>query len=114
LEKPSRTFIIRKEPKKHGKQKWIEGPLGNYAKIVIIDDVTTTGKSILDSINIIERYTDCEIVKIISLVDRMEGAREALRKEGYDLYSIFNRSDLLNDEKEFKNDGSFKEITITN
>ena len=92
---PIKTFIIRKQPKEHGKQKWIEGPLSNTAKIAIIDDVTTTGRSLLQSIEIIKETTDCEIVKVITLVDRLEGGREALKQKGYDLVSIFTRKDLL-------------------
>lgn len=95
--KPLKTFIVRKEPKKHGKQKWIEGPLSKDAKVVVIDDVTTTGKSILDSIQKIKESTDCKILKVISLVDRSEGARETLKNEGYDLVSLFDRKDLLGD-----------------
>lgn len=93
--RPLKTFIVRKEPKKHGKQKWIEGPLSKDAKVVVIDDVTTTGKSVLDSIQKIKESTDCKILKVISLVDRSEGARETLKNEGYDLVSIFERKDLL-------------------
>jgi orotate phosphoribosyltransferase len=96
--RPLKTFIVRKEPKKHGKQKWIEGPLSKDAKVVVIDDVTTTGKSILDSIQKIKESTDCKILKVISLVDRSEGARETLKNEGYDLVSIFDRKDLLGDQ----------------
>jgi len=94
---PIKTFIIRKEPKKHGKQKWIEGPLLNASKIAVIDDVTTTGKSLLTSIEIIKEAIDCEIVKVISLVDRSEGAKEILKNEGCELISVFNRKDLLGD-----------------
>lgn len=91
---PVRTFIVRKEPKKHGKKKWIEGPLLDNDRIAIIDDVTTTGASILQAIKIIKENTNCEIVKVITLVDRLEGAKENLSKEGYELISIFNRHDL--------------------
>jgi len=94
---PIKTFIIRKKPKKHGKQKWIEGPLLNASKIAVIDDVTTTGKSLLQSIEIIKEAVDCEIVKVISLVDRSEGAKEILKNEGCELISIFDRRDILGD-----------------
>jgi len=90
------TFIIRKEPKKHGKQKWIEGPLKPNSKVVIIDDVTTTGDSILKSIDVIENHTDCQIVKIISLIDRLEGAKEAVKEKGHILEAIFTKYDILN------------------
>lgn len=93
--KPIRTFIVRKEPKQHGKHKWIEGPIHNDDKIVVIDDVTTSGSSLLKAINIIKEQTNCEIIKTITLVDRLQNGKENLRKEGYDLVSIFNRDDLF-------------------
>lgn len=92
---PINAFIVRKEAKKHGKEKWIEGQLPKNARVVVIDDVTTTGTSLLQAIETIkEEMSDCKIVKVISLVDRLEGARENLKKEGYNLISIFNREDL--------------------
>lgn len=95
---PVRTFIVRKEPKKHGKKKWIEGPLHDNDRIAIIDDVTTTGSSIMQAIKIIKENTNCEIVKVITLVDRLEGAAEYLSEHGYELISVFNRHDLLQDD----------------
>ena len=108
------TFIIRKEPKKHGKQKWIEGPLKPNSKVVIIDDVTTTGESILNSIKVIKENTNCQIVKIISLVDRLEGASEKLKEEGYVLESIFTRRDLLNQSETVGNNEPTRTITALN
>lgn len=94
--KPMSAFIIRKEPKKHGKQKLIEGPLKENAKVVIIDDVTTTGGSLLDGIKTIEELPiSCTIVKVITLVDRMEGGTDLIKNHGYDLDAIFTKQDLL-------------------
>jgi orotate phosphoribosyltransferase len=94
--KPVDSFIIRKESKGHGKKKRIEGPLKDGAKVVIVDDVSTTGGSILQSIDVIEQSTNCEIVKVVSLVDRLEGAGKSLAERGYDLCSIFDRNDIIN------------------
>ena len=94
-EKPIRTFIVRKEPKEHGKQKWIEGPIRDYDKIAVIDDVTTSGASLLKAINIIKKQIDCDIVKTITLIDRLEGGKEKLKTHGYDLISIFDKNDLF-------------------
>ncbi len=68
------TFLIRKEPKKHGLCKFIEGRLNKYDKnVIIIDDVATTGKSILRSINTVkEVFLNINIKKISVLVDREE------------------------------------------
>lgn len=94
--KPISTFIVRKKIKPHGKLKWIEGPVPKRGRVVIIDDVTTTGGSILEAIKIVKEHTQCEIVKVITLVDRLEGAKEKLEKEGYHLLSIFTINDLRN------------------
>lgn len=93
--KPIRTFIVRKEPKEHGKQKWIEGPIRNDDRVVVIDDVTTSGASLLKAIDIIKEQTDCEIVKAITLIDRLQDGKENLKKHGYDLISIFDKNDLF-------------------
>jgi len=91
---PVSSFYVRKEPKKHGTRKWIEGPIPQKGRVAIVDDVTTTGGSILNAINKVQENTNCEIVKVITLVDRLEGAKENLKKQGYDLLSIFTINDL--------------------
>ncbi len=92
--KPVHTFIVRKKGKKHGMQKYIEGtPLKPNSRVVIIDDVMTTGSSALKAIKEVKK-ANCKIVKVIALVDRLEGARENLARHKYELASIFNRSDF--------------------
>ncbi len=92
--KPLNTFIIRKAPKPYGKQQQIEGPLiGPRSKIVLLDDVATTGKAFLDSIEVL-RKMGINAPKAICIVDRNEGAREALAQEKCDLLSIFNISEI--------------------
>jgi len=93
--KPIRTFIVRKEPKKHGKQKWIEGPIQDIDKVVVIDDVTTSGSSLIEAINVIQNHTKCSIIKAITLVDRKNGGAEKLREHNIELFSIFNKDDLF-------------------
>ena len=96
---PISAFIVRKTAKEHGKKRWIEGQLPKNARVVIIDDVATTGISLLQAINTVkEEMPDCEIVKVVSLVDRLEGARDTLKKEGYELTSVFNREDLRSEK----------------
>ena len=95
LNKPVNTFIIRKAPKAHGKQQQIEGPLlKNNAKIVLIDDVATTGKAFVESIEVLAKM-GIKPVKAICLVDRQEGAREALAQLGCSLVSIFTAAEFL-------------------
>ncbi|MBC7333543.1 MAG: orotate phosphoribosyltransferase [Actinobacteria bacterium] len=99
--KPLRGFIVRKEPKKHGTQKWIEGPLRNGDKVAIVDDVVTTGGSILKAIEKVKEY-DCKIVKIISIVDRNSGLENKLKDQGYTYEPIFCLKDLGIDNKVHK------------
>jgi orotate phosphoribosyltransferase len=87
--KPTKTFIIRKAPKAHGKQQQIEGPLlSDGAKVVLVDDVATTGKAFLESLEVLKKM-NIKAVKCICIVDRKEGAKEAVAKEGCELVSIF-------------------------
>jgi orotate phosphoribosyltransferase len=88
------TFIVRKKQKEHGKQKLIEGPLKKGARVVIVDDVATSGNSLLNAIRTVEEH-GCEVTGVIVIVDRLEGAREKLADAGYSLESIFTRDDLL-------------------
>ena len=91
--KPLNVFIVRKEAKKHGTQRWIEGPLKKGARVVIVDDVVTTGQSTIKAIEK-AREAGFEVIKAIALVDREEGGRENI--ERYCKFeSIFTKKDLL-------------------
>jgi orotate phosphoribosyltransferase len=94
--KPISAFIIRKEPKKHGRGLWIEGKgnLSEGSPVAIIEDVVTTGKTTLEAISR-AREEGLKVVKVLAVVDREEGGRETLAKEGYQLEAIFKRSELL-------------------
>ena len=89
------TFIIRKAPKPHGKQRQIEGPsLKEGGTVIIIDDVATTGKAFVESIEVLTKM-NIKILKAICIVDRGEGAREALAKYNCPLVSIFKAQEFL-------------------
>ncbi|MCM8833340.1 MAG: orotate phosphoribosyltransferase, partial [Candidatus Omnitrophica bacterium] len=62
--------------------------------IAIVDDVATSGLSILKAIEVAESYKS-KIKKVICIVDREEGAKQEIEKRGYKLDSIFKKSDLL-------------------
>lgn len=95
--KPVQTFIVRKEPKKHGLQKNIEGPvLKPNSKVVIVDDVMTSGSSALKAIAAAQQ-AQCRVVKVLALVDRLEGARENLARSNYELISIFTKDDFTSE-----------------
>lgn len=87
-------FIVRKEAKAHGLGKMVEGPeLKPGAKVVMVEDVVTSGGSILKAAKAVEEGGS-QVVKMLALLDREEGAGEALAKEGYDFEAIYTRSDL--------------------
>jgi len=96
-EKPINGFIVRKEPKSHGMGKQIEGPISPGLKVVIVDGTMTTGGSILRAIDAVEKE-GCKVVKVIVLIDRLEGGRDELQNRGYEFVSIFTKGDLLSGE----------------
>jgi orotate phosphoribosyltransferase len=94
--RPIKTFIIRKAPKAHGKQQQIEGPiLSDGASVILIDDVATTGKAFLESLDVTDKM-GIKVKKCICIIDRKEGAAEALAKRGCKLESIFTSTEFLN------------------
>ena len=94
--KPLPAFIIRKEPKGHGTGQWLEGTknLKKGAKVVIVEDVVTTGGSSLKAVKRAEE-SGLVVELILSLVDRCEGGRENIEKEGYQLKSLFERAEIV-------------------
>ena len=95
------SFVIRKESKKHGLMKWIEGGMTSGDRVVIIDDVITTGGSAIKAIDKAEE-AGLEIVKVIVLVDREEGGRENIQKRGYEVEAIFTKSELMEEHDRLK------------
>ncbi len=93
-ERPLPAFIVRKEPKKHGERKMIEGPFQKGWKVVVVDDVVTTAGSTLKACQAVEEEGG-EVVLALTLVDRLEGGRENLEKKGYKFVSLLTRDDLL-------------------
>jgi orotate phosphoribosyltransferase len=86
-------FLIRKSSKEHGLQKLIEGPeLKAGARVVVIEDVVTSGGSALKAIGLLEER-GCRVVKTLALVDREEGAADALGPFGFE--PVFTKSQLL-------------------
>lgn len=95
--RPRNAFIVRKEPKGHGTNQWVESAgLAPGSKVVILEDVVTTGASTLRAI---ERARDSGLVVLhaLGLVDRLEGGREAVETQAK-LTTLFTRRDFLPDK----------------
>jgi orotate phosphoribosyltransferase len=93
---PLHAFIVRKEPKAHGMQRFIEGYNGNPgARVIVVDDVCTTGDSILTACARMEE-AGYNVVATFCVVDREEGGTEAITRK-YPLYSLFTARDLLHE-----------------
>jgi orotate phosphoribosyltransferase len=94
--KPIPAFIVRKEPKKHGRGLWIEGihNLPEGTAVAVVEDVVTTGGSTLKAIERVKEE-GLKVVKILAIVDRDEGGKENLQKQGWKLESLFSRHDFL-------------------
>jgi orotate phosphoribosyltransferase len=91
---PIRTFIVRKSPKGHGMQRQIEGPaLKKKSKVVLVDDVATTGQALIEAKKALDKI-GVKAIKAIVIVDRGEGAKVNLAKEGLSLESVFKIKDL--------------------
>jgi orotate phosphoribosyltransferase len=91
---PIDGFVVRKEKKGHGTDKKIDGNFRPNTRVVLIDDVTTKGGSVMQAVRAV-REQGATVKRVITIVDRMEGAEENLRAEGIPLVAIFTKYDLL-------------------
>ena len=91
---PIQAFSVRKEPKSHGTQKWVEGFEQAGTRVAIVEDVVTTGASTLKAIQG-ALHAGFKIAVVLALVDRQEGGREALESQGYSLEAIYIAEDLI-------------------
>ena len=93
-ESPINAFSIRKTRKDHGIIKWVEGDMQPGQRVVIIDDVATTGGS---TIKAIERAGSegLDVVKAVILVDRQEGGLENIRQHVRDVAAVISRDELM-------------------
>ena len=91
---PVHAFSVRKEPKKHGRQKLVEGNFAAGDNVVVVDDVITTGGSTLKAIQNVEAEGG-KVAFVMVLLDREEGGRANIEALGYKVYPTFTRTQLL-------------------
>jgi len=85
---------VRKEPKPHGIGKIIEGPCEKNDRVVVIEDVITTGGSALRAIEAV-RAESGTVSGVLALVDREEGGRQAIEATGVRVISIVAASQII-------------------
>ena len=92
------AFIVRKEPKGHGTGAWIEGikNLSPGMAVALVEDVVTTGGSLLKAVAVVEA-AGFRVTRVLTIVDRNEGGREAFAKQGLTLEALFTCDQLLQD-----------------
>lgn len=94
--RPLAGFIVRKQPKGHGTDQYVEG-LANFAPgapVAMLEDVVTTGGSLLQACKRVQA-AGLRIVAVCTVLDREEGGRHVIKDAGYDLISLFTRRELV-------------------
>jgi len=90
---PLKGFMVRKQSKGHGTNQFVEGPVTSGDRVVIVEDVVTTGGSSLEAIEKVEAL-GITVVGIIAIIDRLEGGRELFESKGYSFSSLFTVRDF--------------------
>jgi len=90
---PIPAFWVRHSPKEHGTKNLIEGGLRPNSRVIILDDVTTKGNSMEKAVKAVQEM-NCEIVELITLIDREQGARAKFENKGLKFTSLFKMSDF--------------------
>jgi len=90
---PLKGFMVRKEPKAHGRGRDVEGPVEPGQRVVIVEDVVTTGGSSLQAIERAEAF-GLTVQRVIAIVDRLEGGRAAFEQRGYPLQTLLTIRDF--------------------
>ncbi|WP_411722431.1 orotate phosphoribosyltransferase [Mycetocola sp.] len=87
------AFVVRKEPKDHGRGKQVEGPELAGKRVIVLEDTSTTGGSPLAAIEALKKV-GAEIAGVAVVVDRNTGAREIIEAAGYPYLAAIGLSDL--------------------
>jgi orotate phosphoribosyltransferase len=92
--RPVRAFTVRKEAKAHGTGKRIEGPFQAGDRVVVVEDVITTGGSALEAVKAV-RAEHGQVVGVLAVVDRDEGGREAIEGAGVPVRALVSRHAIV-------------------
>ena len=90
---PVDAFVVRKEPKDHGRGRQIEGAEVAGKRVVIVEDTSTTGGSPLKAAQVV-KDAGADVVAVVTVVDRKTGAQAAVEAAGVEWRSIIDLDDL--------------------
>ena len=90
---PLKGFMVRKQSKGHGTNQFVEGPLIAGDRVIIVEDVVTTGGSSFEAIEKVEAL-DVTVEGVIAIIDRLEGGRKLFESKGYSFRSLFTIRDF--------------------
>lgn len=91
---PMDAFTVRKRAKDHGTGQRIEGGLTDKGRVLMVEDTMTTGRSTMEAVEAV-RTIGAEIVGVLTVVNRSEGAEDFYRQQGLPLITLFSGADLL-------------------
>jgi len=91
--RPVHAFSVRKRPKRHGTGQRIEGCFEQGARVIVVEDVITTGGSALQACEAV-RQEGGTVLAVLAAVDRQEGGREAIEAEGLDVITLYGVDEL--------------------
>jgi orotate phosphoribosyltransferase len=91
---PVHAFFVRKQPKGHDAKELIDGDLPDGSDVLMVDDVTTSGGSIITAIDQANTEKRCGVRWALSIVDRDQGAAKLLASRKIALASIFTKADF--------------------
>jgi orotate phosphoribosyltransferase len=87
------AIVVRKEQKAHGTMNWVEGPVTPGQKVIVVEDVITTGGSASKAIDRL-RENGFIVDTAVAIFDRMEGGKEAIEAKGCRVLAVLTRKDL--------------------
>jgi len=87
------AFVVRKEPKDHGRGRQVEGPEVSGKRVVVLEDTSTTGGSPLAAIEALEK-AGATVVGVCVVVDRNTGAKERIEEAGYHYFAALGLADI--------------------
>jgi len=92
------TVLIRNQKKDYGTAKQIEGVLEEGDRVVIVEDVATTGGQVIEAATLLRDELGAQVVAVLAVVDRQEGARANVERAGFEFDALLTKADLGIDE----------------